>query len=73
METDCSVMEIEGPGLEAVAKQPGLKRLNLKATRVTDQGLSYLKNLTSLTSLQLSDLITGKGLIHLKDNTKLTT
>lgn len=52
-----------------------IKSLNLVKTNITDKGLAHLKNLTSLTSLDLRDCqnITDDGLACLPDLKCLTS
>ncbi|MBY0372590.1 MAG: hypothetical protein K2Q23_01270 [Bryobacteraceae bacterium] len=54
--------------LPALARQPGLKRLDLSMTRITDQGLLQLKPLTGLEDLNLryAELITDEGMSAVK-------
>ena len=54
--------------LPAVARQAGLKRLDLSMTRITDQGLLQLKPLIGLEELNLryAELITDEGMSAIK-------
>ena len=54
--------------LPALAKRPGLKRLDLSMTRITDQGLLQLKSMTGLEELNLryAELITDEGMSAVK-------
>ncbi|MFN9918163.1 MAG: leucine-rich repeat domain-containing protein [Acidobacteriota bacterium] len=59
--------------LPALAKTPGLKRLDLSMTRITDEGMSQLKPLASLEDLNLryAELLTDEGLSAVKSFLKL--
>lgn len=58
--------------LELVAKIPGLERLDLHQCPITDDGLAYLKGMSSLKELNLSDCdFTDAGLSSLASLTNL--
>src|SRR5262245_9031567 len=54
--------------LPALVHQPGLRRLDLSMTRITDQGLLQLKPLAGLEELNLryAELITDEGVSAIK-------
>jgi hypothetical protein len=53
--------------LAKIARQPGLKRLLLKKTQTTDEGLKHIGRMTGLEQLYLWDatLVTDAGVAHL--------
>lgn len=69
--------DITGAGLVHIAKLTNLRKLGLnggyqKPSKVDDEGLSHLRNLSQLEELVLSDSqITDEGLAHLSGLTKL--
>ena len=70
--------EVDDGTLDILADAPGLRYLSLNETRVTDEGLAKLRNLTELSSLSLGNLgptgarlARGKGLEALEDLPRL--
>ncbi len=59
--------------LDALGRLPGLARLDLSLTRITDQGLLRLKNLARITELNLfyAELITDEGVAAIRGWKKL--
>jgi len=71
-----SINGIKGPGLVHLQKMPALRFLTLYGGTFSDEGLAYIRNLTSLTHLHLFCFqgewsVTDAGLAHLSSLTRL--
>jgi internalin A len=59
--------DVGDAGVKLLAQRPGLTRLSLEGTRITDQGLAELRGLTKLESLNLEGTaITDRGLEYVR-------
>jgi Leucine Rich repeat len=68
LSVDLSATWVGDTDLVRVAALPGVLRLNLGHTRITDLGLRYLRDLSSVQSLDLglAEQITDEGVQHIK-------